>query len=151
MKKVAFTVLLAIAATGAAIAQKFEYKVVTSIESIVPMGIGRSMLVENRQEVDISKLSRDREDGKSQQGSVKRKDAKVEEITETKLLNFYSGVGINFQNIASNDAIITAKMNELSNDGWELAFITSGVESDAGEKDGKGIFITRYVFKKQVR
>lgn len=151
MKKLLFTVLLAGAATGAALAQKFEYKVVTSIESIVPMGIGRSMLVENKQDVDISKLSRDREDGKSQQGNVKRKDAKVEEITETKLLNFYSGVGINFQNIASNDAIITAKMNELSNDGWELTFITSGVESDAGDGDGKGIFITRYVFKKQVR
>lgn len=151
MKKLLLTAALAVAATGAALAQKFEYKVITSVESIVPMGIGRSMLVENKQEVDISKLSRDREDGKSQQGNVKRKDARVEEITETKLLNFYSGVGINFQNIASNDAIITAKINELSNDGWELAFIASGVESDAGDGDGKGIFITRYIFKKQVK
>ncbi|OJU77526.1 MAG: hypothetical protein BGO09_04905 [Bacteroidetes bacterium 47-18] len=151
MKKLLLTAALAVAATGAALAQKFEYKVITSVESIVPMGIGRSMLVENKQEVDISKLSRDREDGKSQQGNVKRKDARVEEITETKLLNFYSGVGINFQNIASNDAIITAKINELGNDGWELAFIASGVESDAGDGDGKGIFITRYIFKKQVK
>ncbi len=151
MKKLLLTAALAVAATGVALAQKFEYKVITSVESIVPMGIGRSMLVENKQEVDISKLSRDREDGRSQQGNVKRKDARVEEITETKLLNFYSGVGINFQNIASNDAIITAKINELGSDGWELAFIASGVESDAGDGDGKGIFITRYIFKKQVK
>ena len=27
-------------------------------------------------------------------------------------------------------------------------FVTSGVESDSGEKDGNGIFITRYVFKR---
>jgi hypothetical protein len=33
--------------------------------------------------------------------------------------------------------------------GWELAFVTSAVESDSGDKDGKGIFITRYIFKKK--
>jgi hypothetical protein len=27
-------------------------------------------------------------------------------------------------------------------------FVTSGVESDAGDKDGNGIFITRYIFKR---
>jgi len=32
--------------------------------------------------------------------------------------------------------------------GWELAFVTSGVESDAGKGDGKGIFITRFIFKR---
>jgi hypothetical protein len=36
----------------------------------------------------------------------------------------------------------------MSSDGWELAFVTSAVESDAGKDDGKGIFITRYIFKK---
>ena len=37
----------------------------------------------------------------------------------------------------------------MAKQGWELMFVTSGVESDAGEKDGKGIFITRYIFKKK--
>lgn len=32
--------------------------------------------------------------------------------------------------------------------GWELGFVTSGVESDAGKGDGHGIFITRYIFKR---
>ena len=36
-------------------------------------------------------------------------------MKETKLLNFYSLVGINFQNIASNDAVIGAKINEMIN------------------------------------
>jgi hypothetical protein len=79
---------------------------------------------------------------------VKRKDLKVDEITETKLLNFYSLTGINFQNIASNDGVIGAKMNELAKDGWKLLFVTSGVESNAGAQDNEGIFITRLVFSK---
>ena len=36
----------------------------------------------------------------------------------------------------------------LTADGWELAFVTSGVESSAGGDDGEGIFITRFVFKR---
>jgi hypothetical protein len=36
----------------------------------------------------------------------------------------------------------------MISDGWDLAFITSAVESDAGKGDGKGIFITRYIFKR---
>jgi hypothetical protein len=124
-----------------------EYKVVTIVESIVPMGLGRSRIIENRTEQDVSALTTERTDGKtSDQGKVSRNDVKVDEFVETKLLNFYSAVGINFQNIASNDAVITAKINELAKDGWKLTFVTSGVESDAGEKDGAGIFITRLFF-----
>ena len=33
-------------------------------------------------------------------------------------------------------------------DGWDLAFVSSAVESDAGNTDGQGIFITRYIFKR---
>ena len=36
----------------------------------------------------------------------------------------------------------------MSENGWELAFVSSAVESDAGDKDNSGIFITRYIFKK---
>ncbi len=148
MKKIFITAALALSLCSFAQAQQYEFKVITSVESIVPMGIGRSMMVEAKQGVDLSNISVDRENGKSRQGSLKRRDVKIEEITETKLLNFYSAVGINFQNIASNDAAIGAKLSEVAKDGWELAFVTSGVESDAGEKDGKGIFITRYIFKR---
>ncbi|NQY07879.1 MAG: hypothetical protein HRT68_17205, partial [Flavobacteriaceae bacterium] len=56
--------------------------------------------------------------------------------------------GIRFQNIAANDAVISSKINAMIADGWELAFVAPGVESEAGKGDGKGIFITRYIFRK---
>ena len=125
------------------------YKVVTVVESIVPGGVGRSRIIETRTEAEIENATTERTNGTdSQQKKVKRKDLKVDELTETKLLNFYSLTGINFQNIASNDALITAKLNELGKDGWKLIFVTSGVESNAGAQDGEGIFITRLVFSR---
>jgi hypothetical protein len=128
---------------------QYEYKILTSVESIVPMGLGRSRIIENTTEVNAEMYTTSRNSGTdSDQGKVKRKDLKVDELNETKLLNFFSGVGINFQNIASNDAMIGSAINTLSNDGWELAFVTSGVESNAGKDDGQGIFVTRYIFKR---
>lgn len=35
-------------------------------------------------------------------------------------------------------------------EGWNLKFVTSAVESDAGEKDRNDIFITRYIFKRKL-
>jgi hypothetical protein len=126
-----------------------EYKIITTVESIVPMGIGRSRMVDPKSEADYKNLTTERTDGKkSSQNDVKRDDIKIDNFEETKLLNFYSAVGINFQNIASNDAVVSSKLSDLTKEGWTLAFVTSGVESDAGDKDGNGIFITRYVFKR---
>lgn len=126
-----------------------EYKIVTTVESIVPMGIGRSRMVDAQSPGDYKALTTERTDGKkSAQGDIKRDDVKIDNFEETKLLNFYSAVGINFQNITSNDAVVSSKLNELAKEGWTLAFVTSGVESDAGDKDGNGIFITRYVFRR---
>lgn len=126
-----------------------EYKVVTIVESIVPGGLGRSRIIETKSEADIEGSTTERTNGTdSKQGKVKRRDIKADELAETKLLNFYSLTGINFQNIASNDAMIAAKVNELSKDGWKLMFMTSGVESNAGAQDGEGIFITRLMFNK---
>lgn len=126
-----------------------EYKVITTVESIVPAGIGRSRIIENKDPLDVDAYTTERTNGKkSRQGDVKRSDAKIEKFAETKLLNFYSLTGINFQNIASNDALVSSKLNKLAEEGWELMFVSSGVESDAGETDGSGIFITRYIFKR---
>lgn len=146
-----FTALLCalIPNNASAQGQTPEYKVITIVESIVPMGLGRSRIVETKSNVNVGEFTTERTDGKdSKQGKIDRSDAKVDAFAETKLLNFYSGVGINFQNIASNDAIITSKINELAKEGWRLAFVNSGVESDAGGDDGKGIFITRMIFTK---
>ncbi len=133
-------------------APMIEYKVITTVESIVPAGIGRSRLIESREEVDVDARTTERTDGRtSQQGDVRRRDGKIDKFAETKLLNFYSLTGINFQNIASNDALISSKLNQLSDEGWELVFVTSGVESDSGETDGNGIFVTRFILKRVVR
>ncbi len=127
-----------------------KFKIITTIESIVPGGMGRSRIIENGTEIDYAQFTTERSDGKdSDQGKVKRGDAKVDKFSETKMLNFYSMVGINFQNIASNDALITSILDDLSTKGWELFTVVSGVESDAGKQDGDGIFITRYLFKKK--
>ena len=94
------------------------YKVVTIVESIVPGGMGRSRIIENKSSVNIESATTERTGGTdSKQNKVKRRDIKVDDLNETKLLNFYSLTGINFQNIASNDAMIEAKMSELAQDG----------------------------------
>lgn len=148
MKSYNLTFLLTFVALASAVAQ--EYKIITTVESIVPMGIGRSRMVDPQTSADYKALTTERTDGKkSLQGDVKRDDIKIDNFEETKLLNFYSAVGINFQNITSNDAVVSSKLTELAHEGWSLAFVTSGVESDAGDKDGNGIFITRYIFKRE--
>jgi len=129
---------------------QLQYKVITTIESVVPGGLGRSRIINEGEEVDYTDYTTERIDGKkSDQGNVKRKDVKIDNFDETKILNFYSLTGINFQNIASNDAVISSVLNDMTSKGWELAFVTSGVESDAGKGDGTGIFITRYVFMRE--
>jgi len=145
MKKILLFVAIVLIAALDSFAQ--EYKVVTTVESVVPMGLGRSRIIETTDTLEVKDFTTSRTDGKkSNQKNVSRKDAKVDKFDETKLLNFYSAVGINFQNIASNDALISSKINNLISEGWELKFVLSGVESDAGKGDGTGIFITRFIF-----
>lgn len=132
-------------------AQVYEYKIVTSVESIVPGGIGRSRIIENGQEVNYSDFTTTRTKDGKEKTSKNRGDVKIDELKESTLVNFYSMVGINFQNIASNDAMMTSMLNAYSKEGWELMHIASGVESDAGKGDGNGIFITRYYFRKAAK
>lgn len=125
-----------------------QYKVVTIVESILPGGIGRSRMIEATSQLDYNTFTTTRSEGKdTKQSDVDRSDIKIDGLRETKLLNFFSLVGINFQNIASNDAVIMSKLNEMHSQGYDLAFVTSGVESDAGKDDGNGIFVTRLYFK----
>tara|TARA_R110001592_G_scaffold8105_2_gene44708 strand:+ start:280998 stop:281399 length:402 start_codon:yes stop_codon:yes gene_type:complete len=126
-----------------------EFKIVTVVESIVPMGVGRSRIIDSQTENNYEEFTTDRTDGKkSDQKEIKRSDIKVDELEETKLLNFFSLTGINFQNIASNDAVIASKINAMLAKGWKLTYVASGVESNAGADDGKGIYITRLFFSR---
>jgi len=154
-KKFAFIILFTIGGISALQAQEMttqtfnEWKIVTVVESIVPMGLGRSRMVENMTDVNTEDFRTSRVDGKtSSQRSVSRKELKVDKFDEAKLLNFFSATGINFQNIASNDAMIAARIMELESEGFTLAYVTSAVESVGGKDDDGGIFISRMYFKK---
>ncbi|GAA4964841.1 hypothetical protein [Algibacter aquimarinus] len=125
-----------------------EYKVVTSVESIVPNGLGRSRIISANDTKDYKEFTSTQTEEDNTRNKSKRGDIRVKGFDETKLLNFYNIGGIRFQNIAANDAIIESKINTMIEEGWELAFVTSGVESEGGKGDGQGIFITRYLFKR---
>jgi len=97
----------------------FQYKQFSTVESLVPGGMGRSRIV-----------------------TTDEKGVSVEK----ELMNFFSLVGINFSNVSNNDKLIVDKINEFSEEGWELYQVTTGVQSQS--KDATGIFITRYLFRK---
>lgn len=150
MKNTLFTALMLciFGCVAPALAQQVEYQVITSVESIVPNGLGRSRLVSSNEERDYEDFTSERSEEDDERNKSKRKNIRVKNFEETKLLNFYNIGGIRFQNIVANDAVISSKINKMSAEGWELAFVTSAVESDAGKDDGEGIFITRYIFKR---
>ncbi|MFG6686580.1 hypothetical protein ACGK9U_08365 [Mariniflexile sp. HNIBRBA6329] len=125
-----------------------EYKVITSVESIVPSGLGRSRIISANEDKNYKEYTSTQTEDDHTRNKSDRGDIRVKDFDETKLLNFYNIAGIRFQNIAANDAVITSKINTMVEEGWELAFVTSAVESDSGKDDGQGIFITRYIFKR---
>jgi hypothetical protein len=103
------------------IPKKTLYMQVSTIESIIPAGIGRSKMI-----VTLP-------DGKQNDSGME---------------NFYSVGGINFGNVQSNERVIIERINQLTAEGWELHQVTSGVQSPSAS-NSQGIFITRYLFKKQ--
>lgn len=101
-------------------APKVVYMQFSTIESIIPGGIGRSKMITVMP------------DGKK---------------TEEDLQNFYSMVGINFGNISGNNIAITKKINDLVAQGWEFDKVITGTQSPS-DNNGQGIFISRYFFKR---
>ncbi|WP_298556062.1 hypothetical protein [uncultured Algibacter sp.] len=146
MKKIVLVLAIAVFSfieTGAQV----EFKVVTSVESIVPNGLGRSRIISANDTKDYKEFTTTQTKEDNTRNKSKRDEIRVKGYDETKLLNFFNIGGIRFQNIAANDAIIESKINTMIEQGWELAFVTSAVES-AGKGDNQGIFITRYLFKR---
>jgi hypothetical protein len=98
----------------------YEYMAFTTIESIVPGGAGRSrMLIDGG-------------DGT---------------LDEQKIKNLYSMMGIKMENIFENDQDVVSKLNDLSNEGWELAFSNTGVQSPT-DGGSSGIYCTRYILRR---
>ena len=119
MRKLLLLALLAALPLGAAAqTQAPEFLQVTTIESLVAGGLGRSRMITT-----------------DSQGKLQ----------EVPLSNFYSLTGINFENVRENDRTITQKVNDLAREGWELLHVTSAAESS---DKTTGIFITRYIFKR---
>ncbi len=126
-----------------------EYQIVTVIESIVPNGLGRSRMITTNETRDYKEFTSTRTGEDDKRNKSDRGDIRVKGFDETKLLNFYNLGGIRFQNIAANDALVSSKINTMASEGWELAFVNSGVESFGGKGDGNGIYVTRYTFKRK--
>lgn len=141
--------LLAMLSGNETKAQKgYEFTSFTVIESIIPSGLGRSRIIHALETRDYKEFASVRSEDDNTRNKSDRDDIRVKNFEETKILNFFNLGGIRFQNIAANDAMVNSKVNGMMEDGWELLTITAGVESDAGEKDGNGIFITRFYFKR---
>ena len=104
---------------------QIEYKVITSVESIVPNGIGRSRLISANESKNYKDYTSTQTENDNTRNKSDRGEIRVKNFDETKLLNFYNIGGIRFQNIAANDAVITSKINIMIEEGWELAFVNS--------------------------
>lgn len=129
-------------------ATTYEFTSFTVVESIVPAGLGRSRIIQAMETRDYKQFTTERSEDDNDRNKSDREDIRVKKFAETKILNFFNLGGIRFQNIAANDAVINSKVNDMLSQGWEIVSINTGVESDAGDKDGNGIFVTRFYFKK---
>ena len=148
MKKLLTITCLLLLLSTETVTSQTEYKVITSVESIVPSGLGRSRIVSANEKKDYKAYTSTQTAEDKTRNKLDRGDIRVKDYDETKLLNFYNVAGIRFQNIAANDALITSKINTMIEEGWELAFVNSAVESKGDKTDKQGIFITRYIFKR---
>lgn len=155
---------------------KYKVKVVTCVESLVPDGLGRSRMFETDLEVNYMDFTSKQTEEKGDRNKSNRKDIRIKDYEETKLLNLYNEGGIRFQNVATNDALIMSKINDMLTQGWELFYVGAGVESkmidtnvkkellkaglkillnddskdDENKNDPNGLFMTRYYFKKKI-
>jgi hypothetical protein len=128
--------------------KSYEFKTITIVESIVPSGIGRSRIINALEPRDYKGFTKTMTNADKKRNQTDRKDIRVKNYEETKLLNFYNLGGIRFQNIAANDAVIDSRVNAFLNEGWEIVSINTGVEASSGNGDANGIYVTRFYFKR---
>lgn len=93
---------------------------ITTIESVVGGGLGRSKML------------------------ITKEDGSVE---EKELSNLFSLAGINFKNIKENDVSIVQTLKSYTDDGWRI-FSNTPLTLSPGN-NGAGIFMTRYLLTKE--
>ena len=101
----------------------YQFLQMTTIESIVPGGLGRSRVI----------------------FSPEWRGTK-----ESNMENLFSLLGINMGNLRSNEELILRYLGEITADGWELfqtTPLTQTVQGTGGQSQ-QGIFMTRYLFRK---
>ena len=127
---------------------QYEFTSFTVVESIIPNGMGRSRIIHATESRDYREFTSIRTDENQKRNKSDRSEIRVKNFEETKILNFFNAVGIRFQNIAANDAVVNSKVNAMLNEGWELVNTNAAVESVGDKTDTEGIFITRFYFKR---
>ena len=122
---------------------QYEFTSFTVVESIIPSGMGRSRIIHATEERDYREFTTVRTDENQKRNKSDRSEIRLKNFEETKILNFFSAIGIRFQNIAANDAVVNSKVQAMLNEGWELVSTNAGVESVGDKTDTEGIYITR--------
>lgn len=145
---IALTCILATIYSFTVAEKSYEFKTITIVESIVPSGIGRSRIINAVEKRNYKEFTKTMTNADKKRNQSNRKDIRVKNYEETKLLNFFNLGGIRFQNIAANDAVIDSRINAFLDEGWEIININTGVEAFSGQGDANGLFITRFYFKK---
>ena len=65
-----------------------QYRVVTSVESIVSGGLGRSRIINTQDERDYREFTSEQTEEDNTRNKSKRDEIRVKDFEETKLLNF---------------------------------------------------------------
>lgn len=99
-----------------------EFMQITSIESVIGGGLGRSRLLITNPD-----------------GSQK----------ESEMNNLFSLVGINFKNIKENEDQLMRTLKSYTEEGWKLEQVTPLTLSPSG--NGPGIFMTRYLLSRPAK
>ena len=113
-------VMLAVSASVVAQETTKQFMQVTTVESVVAGGLGRSKMIVTNPD-----------------GSQK----------ETEINNLFSMTGINFKNIRENEDNLVKTLKTYTDDGWKLEQVTSLTLSQNDSGAG-GIFMTRYLLSK---
>lgn len=126
MKKYFLLQLMSILVMGAAYSQdikmepKKQFMQVTTIESVLAGGFGRSKMI------------------------ITNPDGTQRDLDMENLFNL---VGINFKNIKENDDKLVRTLMEYTNIGWKVEQVTSLTLSQ-NENGSGGIFMTRYLLSR---
>ena len=117
---VAVSISVSLKAQDAALETGKQYMQLTTVESVLAGGVGRSRMIITNPD-----------------GSQKESD----------LENLFSLVGINFKNIKQNEDKLLKTLKEYTSIGWKLDQVTSLTLSQNDTGAG-GIFMTRYLLSK---